>query len=95
MDFINLTTYEKENDGYCYILTIMDHFTKFGWAFSLPTKQAIYVHRRLLEIFFQFDPPEILQSDNGWEFIAAIIAKTMKVLKVEIRHEGFYHLQSQ
>ena len=65
MDLVNLSTDEKENDGYCYILTMMDHFTKLGWAFSLPSKQTIYVHQRLLEVFFQFGPPEILQSDNG------------------------------
>ena len=48
-----------------WILNCPDHFTKYVWAFALPTKEAEEVATNLLNLFCQFGPPKILQSDNG------------------------------
>ena len=37
-----------------------------------------------------FGPPEILQSDNGGEFIAQIVNKTMELMHVKIIHGSTY-----
>jgi len=61
-------------DGeYKYIVHAKDHFTRFSWAAPLEKKEAIYVASFLFQIFTQFGPPTILQSDNGKEFVAQII----------------------
>lgn len=58
---------------YRWILQLKDHFSKFCWAKALENKEAIAVFSVVREIFFQFGPPRILQSDNGREFVNSLI----------------------
>ncbi|KRZ67111.1 KRAB-A domain-containing protein 2 [Trichinella papuae] len=57
-----------------YIMTYLNHFTKFCILSPLKSKRA-EVASKLLEIFFTFSFSSILQSDNGRVFSNAIIAK--------------------
>ena len=41
-----------------------------GWLRSLPDKSGASVLTQLLDLFTTFGPPQLLQSDNGTEFIA-------------------------
>jgi hypothetical protein len=61
-----------------WILHVKDHFSKFSWAYPLESKQPESVTEKLLNQFYTFGPPCILQSgggcgDNGKEFVAQII----------------------
>ena len=61
-------------DGeYQWILHTKDHFTKFSWAYALCSKEAKPVAEKLLDQFYHFGVPRILQSDNGKEFTAKVI----------------------
>jgi hypothetical protein len=61
-------------DGeYKWILHTKDHFTKFSWAYPLQSKEAEPVAEKLLQQFYLFGVPRILQSDNGKEFVAKVI----------------------
>ncbi|CAF1292393.1 unnamed protein product [Rotaria sordida] len=71
VDLIHMRSVEY--NGYKFILHAKDHFTKFSWLNALPSKQAYHVAATLRNIFLQFGPPKILQSDNGKEFVAKII----------------------
>nr|XP_045590715.1 KRAB-A domain-containing protein 2-like [Procambarus clarkii] len=71
MDLIDM-----HKDGGClfnYILHYQDNLTKFSVLRPLRTKQAIEVARHLLDIFTLIGAPRYLQSDNGREFVAAVI----------------------
>ncbi|CAF1545738.1 unnamed protein product [Didymodactylos carnosus] len=61
------------DDELQWILHAKDHFTKFSWAYPLKTKEAQPVAEKLLQQFYTFGPPRILQSDNGKEFVARVI----------------------
>ena len=54
--------------GNCYILTISDYFTRFGWAKALPTKEAIGVVAALKELFYLMGIPSVITTDQGREF---------------------------
>ena len=54
-------------------LHIKDHFSKFSWAYPLCSKEAQAVAEKLLQQFYSFGVPKILQSDNGKEFVAKVI----------------------
>ncbi|CAF1095491.1 unnamed protein product, partial [Didymodactylos carnosus] len=58
---------------YLWILDCIDHFSKFSWASPLLTKSANEVALRLKELFYVFEPPRLLHSDNGREFVASVI----------------------
>ena len=50
-----------------------DHFSKFCWAFPLTSKKCDEVAIHLRQVFLQFGPPKILQSDNGGEFVGKAV----------------------
>ncbi|XP_068235798.1 KRAB-A domain-containing protein 2-like [Palaemon carinicauda] len=73
IDLINFQTFP---DGdYKYIMTFVNHFSKFCVLRPLTTKRAEEVAANLLDIFLTFGAPAILQSDNGREFVNAVIAE--------------------
>jgi transposase InsO family protein len=71
MDLVDLRTRPSNNCQ--WILHCRDHFSKFSWAFALQNKEANGVARCLVDLFYQFGPCRILQSDNGKEFTAQVI----------------------
>ncbi|CAF4774270.1 unnamed protein product [Rotaria socialis] len=71
MDLLDMRNIQ---DGeYKWILYTMDHFTKFSWAYSLKSKEVKSIADKLLEQFYSFGTPRILQSDNGKKFVAKVI----------------------
>jgi Integrase core domain len=71
MDLIDMRSIR---DGeFQWILHTKDHFSKFSWAYPLCSKEAQPVAEKLLQQFYSFGVPKILQSDNGKEFVAKVI----------------------
>ena len=65
--------YEKQNhDGYKFILTCIDYFSKYVWAEALKNNQAETVMNAIERISTKANTyPKIIQSDNGSEFKAS------------------------
>ncbi|CAF3273316.1 unnamed protein product [Rotaria socialis] len=76
MDLIDMRS--RPDGKFKWILHVKDHFTKFSWAYPLETKEAEPVAEKLLQQFYAFGAPHILQSDNGKEFVARIIKDMRK-----------------
>ena len=51
-----------------YFITMVDHFSKYGWAKITKDITANTILRTLKQFFTYHRCPEILQSDNGKEF---------------------------
>ena len=47
------------------LLTIIDHFSKYGWAYCIPDKSMDTVFLKIKQAFAQFMSPKILHTDNG------------------------------
>jgi IS30 family transposase len=58
------------DNGYRYILTCVDYFTRYVWCEALRTKTAIAVRDAMQTIVHRAGDtyPSIIQSDNGGEF---------------------------
>ena len=95
MDLIDLQQYKDANDGFSWMLTIVCIFSKFLWAFALRNKEAATVGSVLVELFSQWGAPDILQSDNGKEFVADVIQRICASLGIQIRHGRPRHPMSQ
>ena len=52
-----------------YLITMVDHFSKYGWAKIAKDKTANTILRTLKQFFTYHGCPEVLQSDNGKEFV--------------------------
>ena len=77
-----------------YILSVKCCFSKFCWLFPLQNKSADCIYSVLYVLFQKEGCPDILQSDNGSEFIADVIGKLCNDFGVRIAHGQPHHLQS-
>ena len=94
---VDLICYESEKDGnYAHIMCYQDHLTKFVSLRALKSKRAEEVAYHLIEIFCVFGAPAILQSDNGREFVNAVVTECMSMWpELKIVHGKPRHSQSQ
>ena len=69
-DLIDFTSYFPTN-GFRYLLTVIDVFSKFAYVKPLANKTAQLVAARLRDIFAE-EQPSTLQTDNGGEFQGAV-----------------------
>jgi len=73
---IDLVDYQSLPDGeYRFIMHYKEHLTKFSFLRPLTHKKASEVAKELLPIFLTYGAPRVLQSDNGREFTATVIAE--------------------
>ena len=61
---------EYQNNDFKYILTVLDSFSRFGFAYPLATKQPKEVIDCLLELFMIIGKPEELYCDLGSNFVS-------------------------
>jgi len=90
---------QSQADGeYKFIGHIVDHFSKFHILFPMKTKSAMETARNCIERFFSvFGLPNIIQSDNGSEFVNDVI-RAITVLwpgKSQFCRGSVGHSQSQ
>src|SRR5579875_3880408 len=88
MDLIILDKYAKFNDGYKYLLVVIDVFSKYTFIKTLTDKEARSVALGLIANFEETKRkygkvPKILTSDNGGEFKNEIIKKLCERYKIK------------
>jgi len=94
MDLIDYTCHpDVMNDGvFKWILRYVDHFSGFSHVAALKDKSSVQVGNALMRILSTAVLPEILQSDNGKEFLGYCIKMikeeyhTIKVVKGRAYH---------
>lgn len=78
IDLVEMRSFAKMNKNFNYILTVIDVFSKYGWAAPLKTKSGREVAATFSEILNRGRIPKNLQSDNGKEFYNTDFNKLMK-----------------
>lgn len=69
IDLVDMNPLIQQNNGYRYILTCIDVFTRFLWTRKLKKKEAVEVRDALESISREAEAhPDICQSDQGKEF---------------------------
>ncbi|XP_046581445.1 KRAB-A domain-containing protein 2-like [Haliotis rubra] len=71
IDLIDMTS--RPDSDFKWILHMRDHFSKFSWTHPLTSKRSGEVAEKLVQTFCLFGCPQIMQSDNGREFVSAVI----------------------
>ena len=64
----------KTLDGFQYIFTATDYFSKWVEAFPLKTKTAAEVGRHICSIIYRHGCPKRILSDQGREFVNEVCA---------------------
>ena len=85
----------KSDAGNKVLLVAFDKASKFLFAFPLPTKEAVGVARKLLEVMLTFGLPLYVRSDPGSEFTAEVMQHLCKWLNVTIAYGPAAHPRAQ
>src|SRR5664279_3645104 len=71
-------------EGFSWILTVQDHFSKWVEAFALRRHTAPIVARTLCDnVFMRYGCPLRLLSDRGPEFESALIADLCRLMRID------------
>ena len=73
-DLIDIKKFKKYNKKFQYILTVIDVFSKYGWARALKSKEGIEVAKHLKTILTE-RKCRAMQSDKGREFYNVNVKK--------------------
>ena len=66
---VDLVEYKSLSQGNRFILSVIDHLTRFVVLIPIKDKAARTIVRHLIErVFSVFGPPETVHSDQGTEF---------------------------
>ena len=87
LDLMEMIPYASINDGYKYILTCIDLFSRFARAIPLKTKSAKDVSAALVKLF-ESERPLKIQTDLGKEFYNSSVASLLQ--KYKIKHYSVY-----
>ena len=66
-DLVDLSAFQQDNDGYKWIITIIDTFSKKAWAFKMKRKTGQSVVK-VMTPFLRKNTPKKIQFDQGSEF---------------------------
>ena len=77
-DLVDLSSLSKFNDGFNWILTCIDIFSKFGWAIPLKHKTGFEITEAFMKIFHSGRKPHKLQTDKELEFLNRTFQKYLK-----------------
>ena len=71
IDLIDMKKYKSPQNRFTkYVLTVVDTFSKYAWVEPLKNKEGITVSKAMKSIITTAGSPEIIQSDNGKEFLS-------------------------
>ena len=89
-DLVDLSSLHRENNGYKWLITIIDTFSKKAWAFKMKNKTG----KSIVDVmtpFFQSNKPQKIQFDQGSEFYNKSFLNLLK--KHKIKHYSVYSEQ--
>ena len=77
-------SYADENDGYKYLLAVIDIFSRYGWVEPIKDKTAIQVISAFDKILKKGRKPRHLQLDAGKEFTNKAFQDFLKIRRLYI-----------
>ncbi len=91
-DLFSMDAYTKQNDGYRYVLLMIDIFSRYTWVRPLKTKFATEVIAGVKSIFEEGRKPEYLRSDKGRDMVNTALEKFYKSERI---HHYCTHNETQ
>lgn len=93
MDTVRPLTPTKS--GNKYILTCIDAFSRYPEIIAMPDQKAETVARMFVKpVICRHGCPAVLVTDNGANFVSALMKNVCKLLAIDKIHTTAYHSQS-
>ncbi|QKS69565.1 putative integrase [Drosophila-associated adintovirus 1] len=94
IDLVEMIPFYKHNDGYKYLLTIIDTFSKYSYAEPVKNKTASDIVTAIRNVFkISKKIPKNIQSDQGKEFFNKQFLSLMTELNINHYHT-YTHLKA-
>lgn len=78
--------------GNRYVLSIIDHFTRYLQIIPLPNKEAQTVADAFIKEYVTlFGPPRLLVADNGREFHNRLFSQVCQIIQTQTHYTTRYH----
>jgi transposase InsO family protein len=77
MDLADLSSLEKYNDRYKYLLNVIDIFSRYEWSVPLKDKTGNSITSAVKSLF-QNRKPITIESDKGTEFVNTTVQQYLK-----------------
>ena len=77
-----MRVFSKHNEGYTFLLLVIDIFSKYGWVVPLKNKEGKTVAEALKTIFKK-RKPEKLWTDKGREFYNKDVKELVEIYSTE------------
>ncbi|CAB1098409.1 unnamed protein product [Ectocarpus sp. CCAP 1310/34] len=91
---VDLVEYKSQSEGNRFILSVIDHLTRFLILIPIPSKEATVVVRHLIDrVFSVLGPPETLHSDQGREFENQLVKELQTVFGYKKTRTAAYRPQ--
>ena len=81
-DLIDVTPLYRENEGFKFILTNIDVFSRKAWAIPIKNKTGVEVRNAFMKIHKE-NKPEKIHTDLGKEFLNATVQEYFKNVGIE------------
>ena len=86
-DLADLALLSTKNDGYKYLLVMIDIFSRYAWVRPLKTKFAKEMVKAMKSIFEKGRKPALLRTDGGREY-------KNNVVKTYLNNQGIHHFRT-
>ena len=90
---VELDSRITHNHTYPNILMIVDHFSKYGFAYAIPDKKAETIRNYIAQAFV-IGEPVMLHIDNGKEFVNELLTNWLEKRNVKHILGGKHHPKS-
>eukprot|EP00697_Spironema_sp_BW2_P013001 gnl/Spiro4/29725_TR14599_c0_g1_i1.p1 gnl/Spiro4/29725_TR14599_c0_g1~~gnl/Spiro4/29725_TR14599_c0_g1_i1.p1 ORF type:complete len:1590 (-),score=337.19 gnl/Spiro4/29725_TR14599_c0_g1_i1:22-4635(-) len=77
--------------GNVYLFVAVCLFTRFAFLRPIPNKEAHTIAATLYDIFCMAGFPQVIQSDNGCEFVNGVIEELLRTINADHRLTTAYH----
>lgn len=85
---------DRSRSGNKYILTICDYATRYPEAIPLPSTEAGRIAKHLVEVFSRVGIPEEILTDQGANFMSALLQDVYQLLSIKRIRTSPYHPQT-
>ncbi len=86
MEVLNIDTIgpvDRDSADNCYIMVVVDCFTRFVELYPVSDTSALPCARALLSHVCRYGTPMTIRSDRGTQFVNGIIRELLSLLQVE------------
>lgn len=85
-DLVEMIPYARENQGYRYLMTVIDIFSRYAWAVPIKNKSAptlLEAFKTLFNKMTEGRQPNFLQTDQGLEFENKLVREYLNSRGIE------------